>query len=335
MEETSAEETNELAHGDENSVLNMPPPQVNNLPSTTVPNETTNQITAQQIAPQGCGCSGSNQMLGFAFAIGNLQPIFSSNSIQNEFSYACQQANVSPVASSSYYEILSQAENFYIAKEMCWLMQISGIDSYIVHPKTDAVLYDFIDSLNPAYLGNRTFDVIIGTRGPVASPQACNGLQLPVVSCELSYHFTFDMFVTAMRDAIAPGFKLQDEDDSLAIRVQEMLEFMLDKVNSEGEGATDSSRVINYLTIRVQQIYEMALSMHMNVSPDGAENPYFLNSISVQPSRVNGNRNIQDVIFEYVNNYNSQSQWRYLRVDISGKYPFLVTAQLEPYYPSM
>ena len=43
-----------------------------------------------------------------------------------------------------------------------------------------------------------TFDVIIGIRGPIASPTLCNGLMVPIVAFEQIYSFNRDELIKSV-----------------------------------------------------------------------------------------------------------------------------------------
>jgi hypothetical protein len=278
-----------------------------------------------QILPQDCGCGGgANGTLGYVFAIGRLYPTFPNKSIEKEYDYAYQEFKADGPPNALFYQVLSQGKNLYIAQQICWILQIDGVDTYIVKPRTDAELYHFIASLEPVNVGELHYDVIVGKRGPVASAEECNGLQLPTVVCDLSYDFTFNQFVTNVQASIS-GIPTNV--------VQSMLQQMLQISDNAGE--TDAHRAINYLTIRNKDIYTMAWQMQVPTStppyPPGA---YFLQNVNVTPANVQGNRSIVDVIFEYLARDTYEKYFWYVKVDVTGEFPFLASKQIAKYYPA-
>lgn len=278
------------------------------------------------LAPQDCGCGGGGNKgsLGYIFAIGRIYPAFPSQSIQEEFNYAYQEFKAEGPPNALFYQVLSQGQNLYIAQEMCWIVQIQGVDTYIAKPRSDVELYELIASLAPVNAGELKFNVIIGPRGPVASPEMCNGLQLPTVICNLSYDFTFSQFVNNMVAAI-PNIPQNV--------VENMLQQMLQITDNAGE--TDVHRAINYLTIRSTDIYYMAWQMQ-NPNPPAPYPPgiYFLQGISSRPANVQGNRVIVDVIFEYMARDTYEIAYWYVKVDVTGEFPFLASKQIARYYPA-
>lgn len=283
-------------------------------------------LNVPTVLPQDCGCggTGANGSLGFVFAIGRLYPTFPNKSIEQEYIYAYEEYKAEGPPNALFYQVLSQGHNLYIAKQVCWVLQIEGVDAYIVKPKSDVELYYFIASLKPENFGELKYDVIIGKRGPIAPADTCNGLQLPTVVCDLSYDFTFNQFVANVQAAI-PGIPI-------AV-VQNMLQQMLQVSDNAGE--TDAHRAINYLTIRNKDIYTMAWQMQVPTSqppyPPGA---YFLQNVNVIPANVQGNRSIVDVLFEYLARDTYEKFYWYVKVDVTGEFPFLASKQLAKYYPA-
>lgn len=285
------------------------------------------EVNETVLQPQDCGCGcggGGNGTLGYVFAVGRIYPAFPSESVQNEYTYAYEEFKAAGPPNALFYQVLSQGQNLYIARQMCWVLQIDGIDTYIVKPRTDTELYHLIASLEPINAGQLKFDVIIGARGPVATPEMCNNLQLPTVACNLSYHFTFSEFVSHVAGSIP---------EIPSAVVENMLQQMLQVSDNAGE--TDAHRAINYLMIRSKDIYYMAWQMQ-NPNPPAPYPPgtYFLQGVTAKPAAVQGNRSIVDVIFQYMSRDTYETAYWYVKVDVTGIYPFLASKQVSRYYPA-
>ncbi len=286
-------------------------------------NNSPDQIT--EVIPQDCGCSGGGHgSLGYVYAIGRIYPKFPNESVEKEYNYASNEFKANGPANALPYQVLSQGRNLYLAQMMCWILQIDGVDTYIVKPRSDVELYHLIAALAPVNVGEVKFDVIIGNRGPIAGPNECNGLQLPTVVCNLSYDFTFNQFTTAIKEQI------KDVPEAI---VNSMLQQML-KI-SDNAGETDAHRAINYLTIRSKDIYYMAWQMHLDEPtipyPLGL---YLLEAVDVKPSNVQGNRRIVDVIFTWISRDRVEKTYWYLKVDVTEQLPFMASKKLSKYYPA-
>ena len=56
-----------------------------------------------------------------------------------------------------------------------------------------------------------------------------------------------------------------------------------------------------------------------------------MSAVDVRPSRLGGVRKIVDVVFSYTNRLTDVTEKHFVRVDVSERFPFLVT-RLSPYY---
>src|ERR1700743_2419615 len=107
------------------------------------------------ITPQcGCGCGGNGGgNMGYVYAISNLYPAFPNKSLEEEYMYAYQEFKAEGPPNSLFFQVLSQGQNLYIAEQMCWVLNIDGVDAYIVKPRSHVELYHFIAGLEPIFLG--------------------------------------------------------------------------------------------------------------------------------------------------------------------------------------
>ena len=272
-----------------------------------------------EVDPQSCACE-SGTPLSYIYAIGALRPEFPSQSMKKAFGQAESTLGVRSPADSRYAEVLSQGQYLYIAREMCWVLQIDGgIDAYIVKPRTYVELNEIIQSIKPPTTpGEKTFTVIIGPRGPIALPEMCNGLQLPTVICNQIYDFSENEFIKAIQDTA------KVEEDIARSTFEQMLSL------TDNAGQTDEDRAINYIILRYMGLYTMASDMlDPNKPPPGV---YYLRSVTAQASRVQGTRRIIDVIFHYEERDTGELVNWFCRVDVTGQFPFLVT-KLSRFYP--
>src|SRR5215211_1458227 len=120
----------------------------------------------------------------FVYVIGRIQPRFPNLSVKKE----CYQAiGLKEAVNKTDYELirsaLSQKQNRYLLRKMCWVLLVEGIETYIVRP-SDPIGFDSLaESLRTEYNGIDS-DVVIGRRGPIAPAEMCNGLMVPIVTFE-------------------------------------------------------------------------------------------------------------------------------------------------------
>jgi hypothetical protein len=156
-------------------------------------------------------------------------------------------------------------------------------------------------------------DVVIGIRGPIAPPQACNGLLVPVVAVDQTYSFDVDALIKAIPKP--KGVKAEDFEP----RAEELYNRLLQV--ADNAGATDEHRALNYLATRYPDIYARTSTMF--------EQDYGLEGVEVHPSRLSGTRKIVTVVFTYTPRTGAAlgliGEQYFVRVDVTEKFPFLVT----------
>jgi hypothetical protein len=80
----------------------------------------------------------------------------------------------------AFHQVLSQRENRYLARQMCWVLCIQGLETYILQPRDPADLDLLIGAIEPHE--SPWISTVLGIRGPVAPPEFCNGLMVPIVA---------------------------------------------------------------------------------------------------------------------------------------------------------
>ena len=158
-------------------------------------------------------------------------------------------------------------------------------------------------------------DCVIGVRGPIAPPEMCNVLMLPIVVFDQIYSFERDALVKA----IPRPDKISAED--FAPVAAELFDRIMQM--TDNAGSADEHRALNYLAVRYPAIYAKAAECFaMNNS---------LTAVSVHPSPLSGARNVVEAIFSYTNRSTDVEEKHFCRVDVTEAFPFLVT-KLSPYY---
>ena len=170
-----------------------------NLPTAMVPQR------VYESAIQGCpSCGGARTVpcptcgaqpsppagtVSLVFAIGRIEPQFPRLSIEKEFAQATSRANTAGLTDSAVLrKVLSQRENRYLARHLCWLMTINGVESYVAAPADAGDVDLLIESLRPRPEPT-DLDVLIGVQTEIAPPEMCNGLRLPIVVFDQLYSF--------------------------------------------------------------------------------------------------------------------------------------------------
>ncbi len=275
-------------------------------------------------SPQACAnCEGAAELdsngpeasASYVYALGRVEARFPRLSLEKEFAQAAGIANTNGQTDREMFRtVLSQRENRYLVRQLCWVLTIEGLETYLLQPRDPADFDLLLEAFRPAP-NPMDIDAVIGLRGPMAPPEMCNGLMIPIVVFDQIYSFDRDALIGAIprpEKTAAKGFEAAAHE--LFDRVMQL---------TDNAGATDDHRALNYLAMRYPAIYTTVADAHgRNAS---------LTRVEVRPSRLSSTRKIVDIIFSFTNRNNDFTEKFFVRVDVTEEFPFLVT-RMSPYY---
>lgn len=74
--------------------------------------------------------------------------------------------------------VLSKKENRYLARKVCWVMTVEGLETYILKPRDPGDLSMLLEAIRQAP-SRSDLDVVIGALGPIAPPECATGYRFP------------------------------------------------------------------------------------------------------------------------------------------------------------
>jgi hypothetical protein len=251
----------------------------------------------------------------FVYALGRIEPRFPSPGTEKGFAQVVRRSDTAGLTDrQTLHAALSVRENRYLARQLCWVFTVEGMETYILTPRDSLDIDALLASVRPA---PRTtdVDVVIGLRGPNAPPDMCNGLMLPIVRFDQLYSFDVDSFIKSIpRPEDASAKDAGPAAEEVFQRVMHI---------TGNTGATDEHRALNYLAVRYPTIYaKTAEQFGQNCS---------LTAVEVRPSHLNSARKIVEVVFSYTNRVTDVADKFFVRLDVTEEFPFLVT-KLSPYF---
>lgn len=277
----------------------------------TQPAQTTNSPAAREDA--------GTMSYSYVYAIGRVEPRFPSVAVEKEFAQAT--GRLEDTAGLTDREatrsVLSERENRYLVRQICFVLSIESLETYILQPRDPADFELLVEAVRPAPRPT-DIDVVVGVRGPIAPPEVCNGLMVPIVAFDQIYSFDIDSLIQNIpRPENIPARqeeKFRSAAEELFYRIMQL---------ADNAGATDEHRALNYLAVRYPAIYATAAEQHGRNSS--------LSAVDVRPSRLSGVRRIVDVIFSFTNRQTDVTEKYFVRVDVTEEFPFLVT-RMSPFY---
>src|SRR6266436_4903360 len=269
-----------------------------------------------------CGVSmqvnpGNNSVTtsAYVYALGRIEPRFPSPAVEKEFAQATGRAETAGLTDrEAVQQVLAQRQNRYLVRQLCWVLTIEGLETYILQAR-DPVDFDLlVEAIRPAP-SPMDMDVVIGMRGPIAPPEMCNGLMIPIVAYDQIYSFDREGLIKSIPKPEKVAAK------EFAAAAGELLDRIMQM--ADNAGAIDVHRALNYCALRYPAIY-------VKTAEEFAANSS-LSAVEVRPSPLSSTRKIVEVIFSYTNRGTDVTEKFFVRVDVTEEFPFLVT-KLSPYY---
>ncbi|QLL64617.1 hypothetical protein FKV68_24325 (plasmid) [Sinorhizobium mexicanum] len=240
---------------------------------------------------------------------------FPKLSVEKEFAQVTSRAETAgKTDQQALHAVLSKPENRYLARQICWVLSIQGLETYILLPRDPVDISQLLGAIRPTPSPD-DIDVVVGLRGPIAPPEFCNGLMVPIVMFDQIYSFD--------REALIKSIPKPEKIDAKEFRpaAEELFDRIIQM--TDNAGAMDEHRALNYLAVRYPTVYATAAAAFGRSSS--------LTAIDVRPSLLSSVRKIVEVIFCFTSRQTDVTEKFFCRVDVTEEFPFLVT-KMSPYY---
>lgn len=276
----------------------------------------------QAVSPAACSSCAAAQAGGqpspqpaappCIYVIGHIEPRFPRLSVEKEARQATVRGKHHGTDREVMAQVLHDPKNKYIVRQLCWVLSVQGIETYILVPR-DGDYQPLIDAYR-AEPKPGDLELVIGIRGPIANPEMCNGLMVPIVIFDQIYAFDRESMLGSIP-------RPEGADENFTKAAAEMFDHLIQQ--NDNAGSSDADRALNYLAVRYEGPYGLAARQF-------ASNASFT-AIDVMPSRLSGTRKIVDVVFSFTDRSTDVVNKHFTRVDVSECFPFLVT-KMSPYY---
>lgn len=251
----------------------------------------------------------------YIYAVGSIEARFPRHSVEREYAQAVARIDATGLTDRQTLQtVLSKPENRYLVRQMCWVMTIQGLETYVLATR-DSADFGLLVETQRADPAPSDLDVVIGVRGPIAPPDMCNGLLVPIVIFDQIYSFPREAMIESIpRPDSIPAEEFRRTAEELFDRIVQI---------AGNAGATDRDRAINYLLMRYPRIYEIVAEAHSRNES--------LNAVDVLPSPLSGTHKVMDVIFSFTNRGTDVISKQHVAVEVSDMYPYL-HSKVKPYY---
>ncbi|MDH3601842.1 MAG: hypothetical protein OEU26_19705, partial [Candidatus Tectomicrobia bacterium] len=134
----------------------------------------------------------------FVYALGRIEPRFPSLATEKEFAQATGRAETAGLTDrQALHAVLAERQYRYLVRQLCWVLTIEGLETYLLTPRDPLDLELLVEAVRPAPRPT-DIDVVIGVRGPLAPPEMCNGLMVPIVVFDQIYTFDIDTLIASI-----------------------------------------------------------------------------------------------------------------------------------------
>jgi hypothetical protein len=272
------------------------------------------EVPLTQEVSSPTGASGA-VAVSYVYAIGRVEARFPNLAAEKEFAQATGRTDTAgKTDQQTFHAVLSRRENRYLVRQLCWVLSIQGLETYLLRPRDPADIDLLVEALRPAPSPN-DIDVVIGLRGPIAPPQMCNGLMVPIVAFDQIYSFDRNALIQAIpKPETITAEQFGPAAAELFDRIMQL---------TDNAGATYEHRALNYLAMRYPAIYAKAA--------EEFGRDFSLTGVEVRPSPLSSTRDIAECIFAYTNRNTDFTEKFFVRCDVTEEFPFLVT-RMSPYY---
>jgi hypothetical protein len=168
------------------------------------------------IPPQACSCQEASSSNGdsvkaasysYTYALGQIEARFPMPSVEKECAQVVGRADTKGLTHrETLHSILSKRENRYLARLLCWVFTIEGLETYLLVPRDPVDFEALVEAIRPAPRPT-DLDAVIGVMGPIAPPEMCSGLMVPIVGFDQLYCFDIDALIKSIpKPLVKAGF---------------------------------------------------------------------------------------------------------------------------------
>ena len=263
-----------------------------------------------QIVVPAQACPTSNVPLAAAqmapnpwvYVIGDVDPRYPNLAVEKEAIGAMARVDTAGLSNdAALQKVLEAPGNAYLVRELCWVLLVQEIETYILVPRYPQDYPMLVDA------AKSELSAVIGTLGPVATPEVCNGLTLPFL--------IFDMIYSFDKAALIADMPVPDGAD--AAKFRDMATGIFNQVSQLVTSGTGMERALAYLLVRDPRIY--------HVIADAYDRNAQLTTVDLRPAPVASTQDLVDVIVRTQDRATGVPSSIYARVALAAKLPYVVT----------
>ncbi|MCA9499519.1 MAG: hypothetical protein KC588_10035 [Nitrospira sp.] len=248
--------------------------------------------------------------LGHLYAIGKLEARFPSLGIEREFQQRLASTAQTEHAENKRQVVRRVLENYpYLALRMCYVLMVSGYPAYIVKPAGSYLR----ESLFTAIGEKDHWCSVIGSVGPMATPDTCQGVLAPIAVADQIYAFSTEEWLASLKKRLKKALDSHKiEGKTFDTTAPDLFERVIG--STENLGATDAHRALNYAVMQHPGIF-LAAAQRIGRQT--------LDRIETRLIRGLGPRRIVAIVLTFLDISTGVPERLFCRIDITEEWPFV------------
>jgi hypothetical protein len=273
-----------------------------------------NQAAPGSGAPCHCAESPVSQTQ-YIYSIGKLEVRFPSLGIEREFQQRERQIMMDKESGwtnsgERLFEVLTA--NPHLARAICFVQLVGNIPAYVVVPSGLEVMRSLIGAVRG--IGEPDlWSIVIGKRGPMATPATCGGLLAPMMACDQAYTFTTNEFVHDLLERVQPAISARGHKTE-ALEAASRDVFRRITGSMENLGAQDGHRALNYFLVQHPGLF-VAIAERVNEA--------VLDTIETRVTQGGMGNRIVTIVLTFIRQATGVPERLFCRVDVTEEWPFV------------
>lgn len=239
---------------------------------------------------------------GWVYVIGDVDLRYPNLAVEKEAIGAMARANTTGLSNdAALQKVLGVPGNAYLVREMCWVLLVQEVETYILIPRYPQDYPMLVEA------AKSEVSAVIGTLGPIANPDVCNGLTVPFL--------IFDMIYSFDKAGLVADMPLPEGADAAKFRATATDIF--NQVAQLISNGTGMERALAYLLVKDPKLY--------HVIADAYNRNAQLTTVELKAAPVTSTQNLVDVIVRTQNRTTGVPTSVYARLALAAKLPYVVT----------
>jgi hypothetical protein len=239
----------------------------------------------------------------WVYVIGDVDPRYPSLAVEKEAIGAMARTPAAKGLSNeaALQKVLEAPENAYLVREMCFVLLVQEMERYILVPHYPQDYSMLVEA------SRSELSAVIGTVGPIANPDVCNGLTLPYLIFDMIYNFDAKGLIKDLPvPQNADGAKFRAAATDIFNQIAPLI-----------PNGTGTERALAYLLMKDPGLYH-------NIS-EAFNQDAQLTSVEVKAAPVSSTQNLVDVVVRTQDRKTGVQKSVFARLALAAKLPYVVS----------